>query len=157
MPRPSRCWPGDDLDGYTEIYRESPLLRAHWVSEILDTSGVPSHKIIRVGDPFDVRFRIELAGPAWQCMAGDWVFDMRFDEQGGLAKFMLSSLLPTDALTVKDWKGCDTSCVEVKYTVPAGTIEESVFELHSTFRLFCCGKPAAIVGVEPLEEYQWYS
>ena len=60
------------------------MLHAYWDSEILDTSGVPSNRIIRVSDPFDVRFRIELRGPAWQCMAGDWQFDVRFDEQGGL-------------------------------------------------------------------------
>jgi hypothetical protein len=67
------------------------LLQAYFDSEILDTSGVPSPRILRVEDPFDVRFRIELAGPAWQCMAGDWYFDMRFDEQGGPADFKLSS------------------------------------------------------------------
>src|SRR5215475_7511209 len=110
MPIPSRCWPGDNLDGFTEIYPGNPLLRAYWDSEILDTSGVPSNRIIRVGDPFDVRFRIELVGPAWQCMAGDWVFDVRFDEQGGPADFKLSSRLPAGALTVKDWKGCDKTC-----------------------------------------------
>jgi len=157
VPRPSRCWPGDDLDGYTEIYPETPLLHAHWDSEILDTSGVPSHKIIRVGDPFDVRFRIELGGPAWQCMSGDWVFDVRFDEQGGPADFKLSSKLPPDALTVKDWKGCEKTCIQLLYRVPAGTIEESVYELTSTFRLYCCEKPAAIIGFEPKEEYQWYA
>jgi len=67
---PSNCWPGDDLDGYTEIYPESPLLRAYWDSEVLDTSGVPSPRILRVEDAFDVRFRLELRGPAWQCMGG---------------------------------------------------------------------------------------
>jgi len=157
VPRPSRCWPGDDLDGYTEIYPETPLLHAHWDSEILDTSGVPSHKIIRVEDPFDVRFRIELGGPAWQCMSGDWMFDVRFDEQGGPADFKLSSKLPPDALTVKDWKGCEKTCIQLLYRVPAGTIEESVYELTSTFRLYCCEKPAAIIGFEPKEEYQWYA
>jgi hypothetical protein len=156
MIRPSTCFPGDDLDGYTEIYPQSPLV-AYWDSEVLDTSGVPSYKILRVNDPFDVRFRVELVGPAWQCMAGDWVFDIRFDEQGGPADFKLSSKLPADALTVKNWKGCEKTCIELKYTVPANTIQDSVYELTSTFRLFCCGKPAAIVGFEPLEEYQWYS
>jgi hypothetical protein len=154
---PSTCWPGDVLDGYTEIYPESPLLHAYWDSEILDTSGVPSRRIIRVEDPFDVRFRIELTGPAWQCMGGDWVFDVRFEEQGGPADFKLSSRLPTDALTVKDWKGCATTCVELLYTVPANTIADSVYELTSTFRLYCCGKPGPIVGFEPKEEYQWYA
>ena len=157
MPTPSTCWPGDDLDGYTEINPPSVMLQMYWDSEVLDTSGVPSPKIIKTSDSFDVRFRIELAGPAWQCMAGDWVFDIRFDEQGGPADFKLSSLLPADALTVKGWKGCDKTCVELQYRVPANTIQESVYELTSTFRLYCCGKPAAIVGFEPLEEYQWYS
>ena len=154
---PSKCWPGDDLDGYTEIYPESPLLHAYWDSEILDEFGVPSRKIIRVEDPFVVRFRIELTGPAWQCMGGDWVFDVDFDEQGGDQDFKLSSKLPADALTVKDWKGCNTTCIELTYTVPAGTIQDGVYELTSTFRLYCCGRPGPVVGFEPKEEYQWYA
>lgn len=157
MPRPSRCFPGDDLDGYTEIYPETPLLHAHWDSEILDTSGVPSYRILRVSDPFDVRFRIELAGPAWRCMSGDWVFDVRFDEQGGPADFKLSAKLPVGVLTVKDWKGCDKHCVELLYRVPAGTIAASVYQITSTFQLYCCGRPGVIVGFEPLGEFQWYT
>lgn len=117
MARPSTCWPGDNLDGYTEINPPAGMLRAYWDSEILDTSGVPSDRILKVGDTFDVRFRIELVGPAWQCMTGDWVFDIRFDEQGGPADFKISSLLPPDVLTVKDWKGCQTTCIEHRYTV----------------------------------------
>lgn len=58
---------------------------------------------------------------------------------------------------MKNWKGCDKTCIQLKYTVPAGTIQDSVYEITSTFRLYCCGKPAAIVGFEPLEEYQWYA
>jgi hypothetical protein len=58
---------------------------------------------------------------------------------------------------VKDWKGCDKTCIQHQYRVPAGTIADSVYELTSTFRLYCCGKPAAIVGFEPLEEFQWYA
>jgi hypothetical protein len=30
-------------------------------------------------------------------------------------------------------------------------------QLTSAFRLYCCGKPAAIVGFDPLGEYQWYA
>jgi hypothetical protein len=153
----SRCWPDDDLDGYTEIYPEDALLHAYFDSEILDTYGVPSRRIIRVEDPFVVRFRIELDGPAWQCVGGDWVFDVRFDELGGPADFKLSSRLPADALTLKGWKGCDETCVELSYTVPAGTIPEGVYEIASTFRLYCCGRPGPIVGFEPKEEYQWYA
>ena len=157
-PRPpSKCWPGDNLDGYTEIYPESPLLHAYYDSEIFDIRGVPSPKIIRVSDPFDVRFRIELRGPAWECMAGDWVFDVRFDEQGGPADFKLSSRLDPGMLTKKGWRGCDTTCIELRYTVPANKIEESVYELTSTFRLYCCERPGPIVGFEPLEEFQWYA
>jgi hypothetical protein len=157
MARPSTCWPGDDLDGYTEITYPPVMLQAYWDAEILDTSGIPSPRILRVGDPFDVRFRVELAGPAWQCMSGDWVFDVRFDEQGGPDDFKLSSLLPANALTVKDWKGCDRLCVELQYTVPPNTLKDTVYELTASFRLYCCGKPAAIVGFEPKEEYQWYA
>jgi hypothetical protein len=157
-PPPSKCWPGDDLDGYTEVYPDNPLLHLYWDAEILDLSGVPSRRIIRVEDPFAVRFRIEFTGPAWQCMAGDWVFDVRFDEQGGPADFKLSSLLPAGALTQKDWKGCDKPpCVQLAYTVPANTIQDSVYQLTSTFRLYCCGKPGPIVGFEPEKEFQWYA
>jgi hypothetical protein len=132
------------------------MLRAYWASEILDTSGVPSDRILKVGDPFDVRFRIELVGPAWQCMTGDWVFDIRFDEQGGPADFKLSSLLPPNVLTVTNWKGCQATCIEHLYRVGPNLLQDTVYELTSTFRLHCCGKPAAIVGFEPKEEYQWY-
>jgi hypothetical protein len=156
MTRPSACWPGDDLDGYTEINPPTAILQAFWDSEIIDAYGVPSTRILRVIDPFVVRFRIELVGPAWQCMGGNWVFDIRFDEQGGPADFKLSSLLPAGALTFKDWKGCDTQCVELKYTVLPNLLQDTVYELTSTFRLYCCDKPAAIVGFEPKEEYQWY-
>jgi len=38
--------------------------------------------------------------------------------------------------------------------VPANTIKDTVYELTSTFRLYCCGKPGPIVGFEPKEEYQ---
>jgi hypothetical protein len=156
MTRPSACWPGDDLDGYTEINPPTAILQAFWDSEIIDAYGVPSTRILRVSDPFVVRFRIELVGPAWKCMGGNWVFDIRFDEQGGPADFKLSSLLPAGALTFKDWKGCDTQCVEREYTVPPNLLQDTVYELTSTFRLYCCDKPAAIVGFEPKEEYQWY-
>lgn len=157
MAIPSTCWPGDDLDGYKEIYPESPLLRAYWDSEVLDTNGVPSFRIIRVSDPFDLRFRIELVGPGWQCMGGDWVFDVLFEELGGTDDFKLSTLLPADALILRDWRGCNTTCVEFQYTVPPNTIPESVYELTSTFRLYCCGRPGPIVGFEPKEEFQWYA
>jgi hypothetical protein len=47
--------------------------------------------------------------------------------------------------------------VHLQYTVPAKTIQDSVYELTSTFRLYCCDKPGPIVGFEPKEEYQWYA
>src|SRR4051794_20948242 len=75
--RPSTCWPGDNLDGYLEFNPPSAILIAYWDAEILDTTGVPSPKILPTSSPFDVRFRLELTGPAWRCMTGDWVFDLR--------------------------------------------------------------------------------
>ncbi|MEO3783383.1 hypothetical protein ABGB12_08645 [Actinocorallia sp. B10E7] len=156
MTMPSACWRDDDLAGYTEVNPPTAMLQFRWSSAVLDLSGVPSPKIIRVGDPFDVRFRIEFLGLAWQCMGGDLVFDIRFEELGGPNDFKLSSRLPADALTVKNWKGCDQLCVEHQYRVPANTIEDGVYELTSTFRLYCCGKPGPFVGFQPKGQYQWY-
>ncbi len=156
--RPSTCWPGVNLDGFTEIYNPSPLLQAFWKAELIDTTGVPAKTILPVAETFDVRFRIELVGPAWRCMCGDWKFDVCFDEQCGPGDFRLASKLAGDPLTLKDWKGCDPDgkCIEFEYTVPAGTITASVYELTGTFQLYCCDKPAAIVGYDPLGVFQWY-
>jgi hypothetical protein len=152
----STCWPGDDLDGFTEVDPPKGILAAYWNAEILDTTGVTSDKILPVDEPFTVRFRLELRGPVWKCTAGDWKFDMGFDQHGGPLDFKLSDKLPAGTLTVADWKGCDTICVEKEYEVPAGTIDEAVYEITAMFQLYCCDKPAAVVGFDSLEEYQWY-
>lgn len=156
---PSTCWPDDHLDGFREFNPPGAVLQAYWNAEILDLTGIPSNRIIPVAADFAVRFRLELAGPAWRCMTGDWVFDLRFDEQGGPEDFRLSSRLPVGALTRKGWRGCEdgANCVEQYYVVPAGTIAEAVYEITATMRLHCCDKPGPVVGFDPLEEYQWFA
>lgn len=156
MPTLSTCWPGVDLDGYTEFNPPKPHFQLFWNADVIDVSGVPSTKIIRVTDPFDVQFRVEIMGPGWQCMSGDWYFDLAFDEHGSSNHFWLSSKLPVDSLVEKGWRGCDKQCVEKTYTVPAGTISAGVYELNAKFQLYCCGKPAAIVGFDRLEEWMWF-
>ena len=152
----STCWPRTDLDGFKEITPPGPLFTLYWNAEILDVNGIRDLNIIRVDDSFDVRFRIELSGYGWQCMGGDWKFDLRFDEQGGHQDFKLSDRLPDGALTAHNWKGCNTTCVEHRYTVPARTIEASVYEITAEFRLWCCDTPAAIVGFDSMEEWMWF-
>lgn len=156
MTTPSTCWPGEDLDGYSEFFPPQPVFQLYWNATVNDLSKIPSLQIIRVADTFEVRFRLELRGSGWQCMSGDWHFDVAFDEQGGPGDFMLSSKLPADALTVKGWRGCNTSCIEHSYTVPANTIDPAIYRLTARFQLHCCDKPAAIVGFDPLGDWMWY-
>ena len=160
----SLCWPNDPdwLDGRTEIDLPSEqLLRAYWDADILDTNGVPPPTIINIKDDFYVRFRIELAGGLWQCIAGTWDFDVGFTPIGKGTGFDLSEHVGQANLQYPDWKGCDTLCIELKVTVAAGTIPAGVYDgtLYETgarFQLHCCGRPAPVVGYEALEEYQFY-
>lgn len=156
MPTPSNCWPGVDLDGYKELNPPEPLFKLYWNAEILDVDGIQPNRIIRTTDDFVVRFRIEIVGDGWKCMAGEWRFDLAIDEQGGPQDFMLSSKLPAGALNEEGWRGCDSMCVEKDYRVPAGTIDPGVYEITARFRLYCCDQPGPIVGFDPLEEWMWY-
>ena len=163
LPTSPPCWPNDPdyLDGRKELRLPTGLMRAHWDTDILDVHGVPPSTIISIHDEFDVRFRIELVGGAWQCIAGDWAFDLGFDPIGAGNGFNLSDHLPPGTLQVKNWKGCERLCIELTAHVPAGTIPAgtytgSVYEVAAMFQLHCCGKPAPVVGYEPLEEYQFY-
>ncbi len=155
----SVCWPNDKdyLDGATEVRLPSTaLLQAYWDTDILDVNGVAPGSIISVSDDFQVRFRLELRGPAWQCMGGDWQFDVQFEGLGKADEFALSERLTPGALTVAAWKGCDRTCIEHNVIVPAGTVKAGLYELGAEMQLYCCGRPAAVVGHEALEEYQWY-
>jgi hypothetical protein len=160
----SLCWPRDRdyLDGRTEIRLPSErLLHAYWDADILDSNGVPPPTIISIADDFYARFRIELVGGLWQCIAGDWAFDLGFTPIGEGTGFDLSDHLAPGTLEVKGWKGCETLCVETFVRVPAGTVpaeryDGTLYEVGAKFQLHCCGKPAPVVGYEALEEYQFY-
>lgn len=159
------CWPNDPdyLDGRTEISLESSQTRVYFDTDILDVNGVPPGRIIRTTDPFQVRFRLELDGSLWACVAGDWNFDVGFDRQGGGGpSFDLSEKIGTDQLQVTGWKGCETTCIELLVTVPAGTIPAdertgTVYEINGRFQIACCGRGGAVVGYEAKEEYEWYT
>jgi hypothetical protein len=159
MAYESTCWATDPdwLDGHKEIRMpSSALLEAYWDADILDSSGVDPGDILDCSDPFQVRFRVELHGGAWSCMAGDWVFELGFTPIGAGSGFDLSSVLPAGALKVKDWKGCQTMCVEHIVYVPANTIPPALYETGARFQLYCCDKPAKVTGYEALEERQFY-
>ena len=115
----SKCWPHDRdyLDGRTEIRLPSEaLLRAYWDADILDSNGVPPPQIISIHDDFYVRFRIELSGGLWQCIAGDWDFDLGFTPIGKGTGFDLSDHLQAGTLQVKNWRGCDRHalCIQLR-------------------------------------------
>jgi hypothetical protein len=165
MPTPTKppCWPDDPdyLDGFDEInLASSQLLKAYWDTDILDVNGVPPSTIIRSDQDFKVRFRVELQGDLWPCICGSWCFDVGFSSIGKGSNFNLSDDLPAGTFEVRDWRGCDTQCIELVVTVPAGTIPadrcSTVYELAATFELHCCDDHVAIVGYEALEEYQFY-
>lgn len=156
----STCWPNDPDYAPTEIRLPSnDLLRAYWDVDILDSSGVDPGTIISVSDAFQVRIRLELGGPAWRCMAGDWRFEVFFEGYGTRPEFELSTKIGTDPLLVRNWKGCegpDPRCIERMVTVPAGTVPAGTYRLAAEMQLYCCDKPAAITGHEAIGEVQWY-
>jgi hypothetical protein len=160
----SVCWPNerDYLDGRKEIRLASErLLRLYWDTDIRDVQGVRPAKIIDVRNYFDVRFRLELAGDLWACIAGDWEFDVGFTPIGKGKGFDLSDHMPAGTMEVRNWKGCERTCIELTVRVPPNTIpaeyrDGTLYEVGGKFQLHCCGKPAAVVGYEPLEEYQFY-
>jgi hypothetical protein len=166
MPAPTKppCWPDDRdyLDGRTELnLASSSWLRAYWDTDIVDSAGVPPGTIIGSDDPFQVRFRVELVGDLWRCICGSWCFDVGFSAIGENKDFKLSTVLADPKkLEYNDWRGCDTTCIELIVTVPAGTIPSdkcsTVYELVATFELHCCDGHVGLVGYEALEEYQFY-
>jgi hypothetical protein len=158
------CWPDDPdyLDGRKELRLPKGKLQAHWDVDILDTEGVPPNDIIEASDPFDVRFRVELVGDLWRCLCGDWCFDIGFDAVGEGLDFDLSKRLPAPGLLdVKDWKGCDRTCIEKTYRVAAGTIPDelcgTVYEVVGKFAFRCCeGDKPVLVGYEKKRYIEFY-
>jgi hypothetical protein len=165
-PVPSKCWPTDQdyLDGKTEI--ELPpehFTRVFWDTDILDLDDKnQKDTIIGADQAFKVRFRVELQGKLWQCIAGDWVFDVAFTAIGREQSFYLSLLVNDPNFEVKDWKGCDPKdlCIERFVNVPPGTIQlqgdTQVFTVAATLELRCCSGHIAVAGYENLKEYQFF-
>jgi hypothetical protein len=160
----SECWPNDPdyLDGVVELrLPASTALEAYWDADIVDQNGVPPGTIISVTDPFLIRFRVELRGALWRCIHGDWCFDLKFTSIGDGPNFDLSDKLPPGVLDLKGWDGCQTQCIEVSYTVSAGTVPADhcgrLYEVGATFALRCCNQDRPIlVGYEALEEREFY-
>lgn len=170
MPNTSPpCWPDDPdyLDGRTEI-RVPPAraLRAYWDADLLDNHGVRPGTIIAVTDPFQVRFRVELVGDLWRCLSGCWCFELCFTPIGKGAGFDLSDKLPADAFKIRNWRGCETRCIELVYEVPAGSVPAehcgTLYEVGARFALHCCcddehrHERPILVGYEALEEREFY-
>jgi hypothetical protein len=162
------CWPDDTdwLDGRTEIFLSSRHLRAYWDADIIDDDKNKHDNIIERKEAFLVRFRVELKGRLWYCICGHWCFNLGFSAIGKGEDFNLSDVLPDPKqLYIQDWKGCDTRCIELCVTVPAGTIPAdrcgTVYEVAAWFELRCCGdcddenSHLAVAGNESLEEYQF--
>jgi hypothetical protein len=164
LPGTSKCWPDDKdyHDGAVELrVPPSTALKAYWHARVEDTFGVPPGTIIAVTDPFVVRFRVELIGDLWHCIHGDWCFNLCFTAIGDGPDFDLSDKLPAGALDLKDWDGCENRCIELVYTVPAGTVAAehcgTLYEVGAKFCLHCCTRERPIlVGFEPLCELQFY-
>jgi hypothetical protein len=162
----SQCWPDDPdyLDGVVELsVPPSTALEAYWDADIVDQNGVDPGTIIKVTDPFLVRFRVELRGDLWHCIHGDWCFDLKFTTIGEGPNFDLSKKLDPGVLDKTGWNGCkaEDRCIEVKYTVPAGTVPGdlcgSLYEVGATFALRCCEDERPIlVGFEAIEEREFY-
>jgi hypothetical protein len=161
------CWPEDRdyLDGRTEIELPSErYTKVYWDADILDLDDRNKRDtILGTEELLKVRFRLELRGRLWRCIAGDWLFDVGFKPIGPGHGFYLSSLLPGDAgLEYKNWRGCDTLCIERCVTVPPGTIripddtDTVVYEVAAKVELRCCDGHVAVAGYEALEEYQFF-
>jgi hypothetical protein len=143
-----RCWEDDDHWQRSRTRIELPsekYLRAFWHAEILDfDSRNPHDRIIERRDPFLVRLRVELEGRLWRCICGHWCFKVGFAPIGKGENFDLNDLLPDPAeLQLRDWKGCDTLCIDKCITVPPWTIPVErcgiVYEVAAWFELRCCG------------------
>jgi hypothetical protein len=166
MPVQSLCWPDDSdyLDGRTEI--ELPperYTKVYWDADILDLDDKNKQDtILGTEETFKVRWRVELQGRLWKCITGDWYFDVGFTPIGTEGSFYLSSLLPGDPnFEYKDWRGCDTLCIEKVITVPAGTIkiqgDTVVYEVAAKIDMRCCDGSVAVAGYEALEEYEFFT
>ena len=163
-PKRKPCWPDDPNypDGYTEIDLPSErLLRAYFDTEILEASDEPQPRIIHADDYFKVRFRLELKGELWYCICGDWWFDLGFAPTGAGKGFDLSNVLGREKFYYRNWRGCDTRCIELVIEVPPGTIPVeycgTVYKCAAKVQLYCCGKSAAVIGFDDMGTFQFYT
>jgi hypothetical protein len=171
-PTSPPCWPNDQayLTGKTEIFLPSEkYLKAYWAANIIDDEGNPQDTIIESNKDFTVRFRVELKGRLWKCIVGHWCFDVGFTAIGDGPDFNLSDVLPQnlkDELSLCDWQGCQTTCIEITVTVPPGTINAgycgTLYQVGAKFELHCCGpcdcsdkSRLAVAGHDPLGEYMF--
>lgn len=147
-PTQPPCWPNDPdwLDGATEIFLSAKNLKAYWDADILDDDDNPHDTIIEANEDFQVHFRVELKGRLWKCICGHWCFDLGFTAIGKGEDFNLSDVLPDplkEKLRLCDWQGCQTRCIDILLTVPAGTIPTgycgTLYEVGAKFELRCCG------------------
>jgi hypothetical protein len=162
------CWPDDDNWHRSHTRIELPseqYLRAFWHAEILDVdSKNPHDRIIERKDPFVVRLRVELEGRLWKCICGNWCFRVGFTAMGRREAFELNDFLPGE-FELRDWKGCETLCIEKCITVPPWTIPPErcgmVYEVAAWFELRCCGycddpnSHLAASGFERIGDYQF--
>jgi hypothetical protein len=153
----------DYLDGKVEIELPSErYTKVFWDADILDLDDKNKRdRILGTEELFKVRFRVELRGRLWNCITGDWIFDVGFKPIGPGRGFYLSSLLPgASGFVVKDWKGCQGLCIEQVVTVPPGTIkiegDTEVYEVAAKAELRCCDGHVAVAGFEALEEYEFF-
>jgi hypothetical protein len=163
-PTSPPCWPNDPdyLDGKTEIELPSErYTKVFWDADIIDLDDKnKGDTILGTQELFKIRFRVEAVGKIWQCMTGDWVFDVGFTPIGREGSFMLSSVIPASELVVAGWRGCDTLCIEVVVDVPPGTIqiqgEVEVYAVAAQVYLRCCSGHIAVAGYEDLGEYEFF-
>jgi hypothetical protein len=154
---PNPCYTGDPLDGYTVIDLPSEkYLRAFFDVDLLDASGRELKHIIDADEPFRVRFRVVLTGELWYCVCGDWCFDLGFTAIGSGGSFNLTQKINRD-IWVRNWRGCDTLCIEVEENVGPNVITPNecgnLYECGGWATLHCCNRgPIIVAAAEPLEE-----
>jgi hypothetical protein len=130
----------------------------YWDTTLLDLAGHSLRGQIKVGEPFQVRFRAEARpGELWVDASGDWTFDLAFSPIGRGSGFNLSDLLRSpSALKVESWRGADTRCIEIAATVPPNLLPGSggLYGVVATLMFQpTSGKIAPISATEPIGPY----
>jgi hypothetical protein len=157
-PTEPPCWPNDPdyLDGRTVLKVPSDPLAAYWDADILDDQGNEfDPPIISVTQNFQIRYRVELHGRLWLCIAGQWCFDYGFTPIGAGTGFNLRDRLPAGTFDV-DWRGCETRCIEHVVQVPAGTITAgdcgTLYDVGARYQLHCCDHVLSVIAGFEVDE-----